>query len=229
MMPPADHRLGGASVAARWQPCAELGGDLLDFAEAGPSSVALMIADVSGHGVPAALLTTLIKTAFRSTARAGFPPTAVTAAVAESLAPFGVDRFATLVAARLDTARHTIEYVNAGHPPPLVFHHGNVLARLLPTGPLIGPGVPDGTWDVITTPVRANSAVLLYTDGVLDARGDAGRFGTERLLDALARHRAGGAGLLDGILASVSAFTTGHPLEDDLTLLTASTGLPGLT
>jgi sigma-B regulation protein RsbU (phosphoserine phosphatase) len=228
MMPAADRRLGGASVAARWQPCAELGGDLLDFAAAGPSSVALLIADVSGHGVPAALLTTLIKSAFRSTARAGFPPGAVTAAVADGLAPFGADRFVTLVAARLDAAGHTVEYANAGHPPPLVVDHGRVVDRLRPTGPLIGPGLPDGAWEVATVPCPPNGGVLLFTDGVLDARGDAGRFGPDRLLEAVARHRGGGGALLDGILASVAAFTTGHPLEDDVTLLTATSSLPGL-
>jgi hypothetical protein len=59
----------------------------------------------------------------------------------------------------------------------------------------------------------AHGGVLLFTDG---------------LLDALARHRHAGATLLDGILASVAAFTTGHPLEDDISLVTATAGLPGL-
>jgi CheY-like chemotaxis protein len=228
MMPAADRRVGGASVAARWQPSAELGGDLLDFVEAGPSCVALLIADVAGHGVPAALLTTLIKAAFRSSSKMGFAPAGVACAVAESLAPFGADRFVTLVSARLDAARHTVEYLNAGHPPPLIFHRGQTIARLEPTGPLIGSGVSESTWDAATTSIPSNSGVLLYTDGVIEARGDSGRFGAERLADAVARRRAGGGTLLDDILASVSAFSAGRALEDDLTLLTASVGLPGL-
>jgi serine phosphatase RsbU (regulator of sigma subunit) len=63
---------------------------------------------------------------------------------------------------------------------------------------------------------------------VPEAAGDDGYFGIERLEEAIARHRGGGAALLDGLLGSVDAFTLGHPLEDDVTLLTLSVGLPGL-
>ena len=74
----------------------------------------------------------------------------------------------------------------------------------------------------------ANAGVLLYTDGLPDAVGDGGRFATAGISDAVARHRGGGAALVDGLLASLDAFISGHPLSDDVTILTAIVGLPGL-
>jgi serine phosphatase RsbU (regulator of sigma subunit) len=93
---------------------------------------------------------------------------------------------------------------------------------------LIGAGIPDAAWETAIAPLPPNSGVLFYTDGVPDAAGDHGPFGIQRLEEAIARHRGGGLALLDGLLGSIDAFTRGHPLNDDLTLLTASIGLPGL-
>jgi serine phosphatase RsbU (regulator of sigma subunit) len=70
--------------------------------------------------------------------------------------------------------------------------------------------------------------ILLYTDGVTECSGDEGRFGRERMLGILATCRGGGATLLERILASFDAFTTGHPVCDDVTLAAVTVGVPGL-
>lgn len=228
MLPPAEARAGGATLARRWRPSTQLGGDLVDYAEIDATRLAILIADVSGHGTPAAMLTTLVKMAFRSTKDRGYAPDAIAGAVATSLSQVCAERFVTLIAARIDTRSHVIEYVNAGHPAALVFYRGEIVTRLESTHPLICKALPDETWHSARVTLPANCGVLFFTDGVTEAVGDAGRFGADRLSEALARHRGGGSALLDGILASVDAFTRGHPLVDDVTLLTATLGLPGL-
>ncbi len=228
MLPPAEARAGGATLARRWRPSTQLGGDLVDYAEVDSLRVALLIADVSGHGAPAAMLTTLVKMAFRSTKDRAYAPEAVAEAVAASFAQVGAERFVTLIAARIDTRLRIIEYVNAGHPAALVFHRGEISMRLESTGPLICKTLPDERPQIARLTLPANCGILFFTDGVTEAVGDAGRFGRERLTEALSRHRGGGSALLDGILASVDAFTRGHSLADDITLLTVTLGLPGL-
>lgn len=228
MLPPTEARAGGATLARRWRPSTQLGGDLVDYVEIDATRFAILIADVSGHGTPAAMLTTLVKMAFRSTKDREYAPEAVAGAVAASLSQVCAERFVTLIAARVDARSRVIEYVNAGHPAALVFYRGEIVTRLESTHPLICKTLPDESWHSARATLPANCGVLFFTDGVTEAVGDSGRFGADRLSEALARHRGGGSVLLDGILASVDAFTRGHPLVDDITLLTATLGLPGL-
>jgi sigma-B regulation protein RsbU (phosphoserine phosphatase) len=230
MFPPPTRRAGGFDVALRWQPSDELRGDLADYATDCEGRLALMIADVAGHGVSAALLTTVVKSAFCASAAVDYDPRHVVAAVAAGTRPFGAERFVTLIAARLSRKRGgaVLEYVNAGHPPAWLLQRGNAFGSLEPTGPLVSPGFDEADWERRSIDVPANSGLLMYTDGVTDAEGDAGRFTVARLAEAVGRHRGAGSALLDGILASVQAFTTGHPRRDDITLLTASVGVPGL-
>jgi phosphoserine phosphatase RsbU/P len=228
MLPAAESRIGGVSISARWRPCAELGGDLIDYADAGQRGAALLVADVSGHGTPAAMLTALVKAAFRSTVVEGYAPLAVVGSVARNTELFGTDRFLTLFAARIDARSRTVEYVNAGHPPGQLFHRGQVIQELHPTGPLVSHALPDEAWQLARAELPANSGILLYTDGVLDASGEAGRFGAQRLVETINRHRGGGKTLLDGILAAVDSFTGDRGIDDDVALMTASVGLPGL-
>lgn len=234
MFPAADVRVAGFSAGARWMPSDQLRGDLADYAPAGAGGLALLVADVAGHGVAAALLTTVVKSAFCAAAASDYAPAQVVANVAAGLRPFGAERFVTLVAARLRRAGPgpggppVLEYVNAGHPPGWVLSRGRVAGLLEPTGPLVSPALDDAGWDVATIDLPPDSGVLLYTDGVTDAEGDGGRFGEAGLADSVSRHRGGGAALLDGILASVRAFANDRLLRDDVTLLTATVGLPGL-
>jgi sigma-B regulation protein RsbU (phosphoserine phosphatase) len=230
MLPAAEGRLGksGVSVALRSRPCAEVGGDVVDYAEAADGRAALLIADVAGHGIGAAMLTTVIKSAFLASAPA-YEPAAVTRSITQALRPFAAERFVTLTVARIDRTRHAIDYVNAGHPPGWIFYRGKIVAELKPTTALLMPGTSDSSAKAESIEFPDNAGVLLYTDGLCDARSaDGERFGIVSLRDQIERFPGGGAALLDGILASVDAFTARTPQPDDVTLLTASVGLPGL-
>jgi sigma-B regulation protein RsbU (phosphoserine phosphatase) len=213
----------------RCRPCSDVGGDLVDYAPA-DGCAALLIADVAGHGISAAMLTTVVKSAFRAAGAARYEPQAVVTAVMDGLAPFGQEKFVTLLSAVVDRAAKTIRYANAGHPPGWIFRRGEVIDELNPTGPLILPGGGLGEIAVARVALPEHAGVLLFTDGLTDAVAPGGqRFDESRLREVVGRFPGGGAALLDGILASADAFCAGEPPRDDITLLTATMGLPGLS
>ena len=229
MLPEPEARLNraGVSVAVRCRQCAEVGGDLVDYAEA-EGCATVLLADVAGHGVSAALLTTLVKCAFINSASFAYQPSAIVSAILPSLRPFDAGQFITMIVARIDAKRGNIEYVNAGHPAGWLFQRDKIIAELPATNaPLQGDGkATDYQPQKVDLPNHAG--LLLYTDGLMDAVGDGGRFGAERTREILQRCRGGGATLLDRILSGLDAFTTGRPLTDDVTLATVTIGFPGL-
>ncbi|HEX5043272.1 MAG TPA: SpoIIE family protein phosphatase [Candidatus Polarisedimenticolaceae bacterium] len=222
LLPPREAVVEGLRVAARYRPCSELGGDLVDYAAAGPGRAALLVADVSGHGVSAAMLTGIVKTAFRSARDDGFDPLPVVERLWGALGSFDDARFVTLVAAVVDLTRETMTYVNAGHPAPFVWNDGASPAALPSTGPLISAALPGLTWSRETIPFPPGTRLLLYTDGITEASGEDGDFGFAGIVREIASNFAGGVALLDAVLEAVRRHGKGRPQEDDWTLLTAS-------
>jgi sigma-B regulation protein RsbU (phosphoserine phosphatase) len=180
----------------------------------------VLIADVSGHGVSAAMLTGIVKSAFHASHVDGFEPGAVVERVAAGLAAFRPDRFVTLVAALISPKERRLRYVNAGHPPILLWGKQREPLWLESTGPLVSPAL-SSTWEAPVVAMHAGDQVLLYTDGIWEALADENGRAEQRFLMAIERASAGGAPLLDAILADVHHALAGEPQPDDLTLLTA--------
>jgi sigma-B regulation protein RsbU (phosphoserine phosphatase) len=219
MLPPAQARLAGFAVEAAYHPCERLGGDFYDYAEVRPGCVALLVADVSGHGAAGAMLTSILKSGFHSCIGSGCDPLAVTREVRRSLAPFRMGMFVTLICARADAGAGTLEYVGAGHPPGLVAT-GAGSTLLEPTGPLIHSEFEEGSWEMRTIPLSRGARIALHSDGLEDARGPGGRFGRERL-HSLVREDGGEGNLAARIADSVTEFCAGRPWDDDVTVLCA--------
>jgi sigma-B regulation protein RsbU (phosphoserine phosphatase) len=219
MLPAPEASLEGFHICAAHRPTVELAGDLYDYAAAGEGSVAVLVADVVGHGASAAMLTGIVKSAFRSSLVESYDPRAVVGRVAEGIAAFGSDRFVTLLCARLSVKDRVIEFVNAGHEGGLITSAGGSLIDLESTGPLVSPALPGLTWDVGRVPWDPKATVLLYTDGILEASNDEEIFGVGRIGAVLRRSPAGGPDLLGRIMAEVDRFTGGRPPADDMTLL----------
>jgi sigma-B regulation protein RsbU (phosphoserine phosphatase) len=220
MLPPEEATMEGFRIHAAHRPSAELAGDLYDYAVAGPGRVALLIADVVGHGASAAMLTGIVKSAFHSSHTEQYDPAAVVARVAEGIAPFGTDRFVTLLCVRISIQDETLEYVNAGHEGGLLAIAGNRPLNLEPTGPLISPAFPDLGWSRQIITWTAGSSVLLYTDGIPEACEEDQLFGLERIHSIVLKNPLGGREILTAILEEVGRFLGGHPPADDMTLLT---------
>jgi sigma-B regulation protein RsbU (phosphoserine phosphatase) len=219
MLPPREAKIEELGVFAAHQPSVELAGDLYDYAVAGQGRVALLIADVVGHGASAAMLTGIVKAAFHSSHSEEYNPLAVVGRVYDGIAAFGPDRFVTLICARISAQDETLEYVNAGHEGGLVGVRGQAPTSLEVTGPLISPAFRGFQWERATMPWTPRSLVLLYTDGIAEASEEGAFFGVERIHSIVERSRVGCPGLLTAILAEVKRFTRGRSPEDDMTLL----------
>jgi phosphoserine phosphatase RsbU/P len=222
LLPQREKLLNGVSVCCRYTPCSALGGDLYDYAKAPAGQTALLMADVSGHGVSAAMLTGIVKSAFHASHVDGFEPMAVVQRVSMGLAAFSPDRFVTLVAALISPDERQLRYVNAGHPPILLWGRGREPRWLASTGPLVSPVLTSATWDAAVVPMHKGDHLLLYTDGVWETLADADGRAEERFTNAIDRAFEGGAPLLETILGDVFHELAGQLQADDLTLLTAT-------
>jgi sigma-B regulation protein RsbU (phosphoserine phosphatase) len=220
------------ALAARFRPAAAVGGDLYDWVEsddgAGRRRLTLLVADVAGHGVPAALLGALVKMAHSVLSPAAPAPGAALASLNDAL--FGkLERsFVTAVLVELDVDGDAValRYANGGHPPPLLCGVRDDAPReLAATGAVLGrfrgARFADGA-----TPFAPKDRLLLFSDGLLEAPGPAGEaFGEERVRAALVDRRALGAEeFADRLLTDLAAWRAGAPKhaserEDDVTLL----------
>jgi sigma-B regulation protein RsbU (phosphoserine phosphatase) len=221
LLPARESVVGPLAICCRYAPSSELGGDLYDYAEGSSGQAALLLADVSGHGASAAMLTATVKSAFRASHSDGYDPLAVVESVAKSLAPFSAERFVTLFAAVVSADATELRYVNAGHPPGFLWSEGRTPLALSGTGPLIAPAIPWCRWNVESVSITAGDRLLLYTDGVSDVLVDYSEAGDDGIRAAIEQHPAGGDALLDALVADVEQQRTTDIPQDDLTVMTA--------
>jgi sigma-B regulation protein RsbU (phosphoserine phosphatase) len=221
LLPPPESIVNRMAVCCRYTPSSWLGGDLYDYAAAPGGRTALLIADVSGHGVSAAMLTGVVKSAFHASHVDAFDPIAVVQRVSAGLAAFSSDRFVTLIAALVCPQECELRYVNAGHPPLVMWGTREPL-WLQSTGPLVSPVLTGMTWEASAVPMSPSDHILLYTDGVWELLADEDGRAETQFTSAIERASDGGAALLDTILADVNRELDGRLQPDDLTLLTAN-------
>jgi len=215
-------RREGLEIAALTRPCHEIGGDLFDFLDFGREGLGLAVADVSGKGVPAALILSGLQATLRAEARRGESPEPVIRKVNDRLCTdLNPGSFASLLYGQLDLDAKIFRYVNAGHPAGLVLREDGSLEHLDEGGLLLGV-VPGTDYRMGSRTFAAGDLMLLYSDGVTDVLNDADEeFGAERL-EALLRRVAHlpAATLIESIVTAVEAFV-GGALPDDVTLLVA--------
>jgi sigma-B regulation protein RsbU (phosphoserine phosphatase) len=221
LLPDRQTVINGLSICCRYTPCSALGGDLCDYAAAGSGQTALLIADVSGHGVSAAMLTGIVKSAFHASHVDGFEPAAVVQRAWSGLAAFSPERFVTLIAVVIAPDRGELRYVNAGHPSAMLWGGAREPVWLASTGPLVSPVLTASRWEAPVVPIDEGEHLLLYTDGVSEILAGDDGCAEDRFKNAVECASSGGAPLLDAILAEVQHDLAGHPQPDDLTLLTA--------
>ena len=219
LLPDPNAILGGLEIHCRYAPCSELGGDLYDYARASDGRTALLVADVVGHGASAAMLTGIVKSAFRASHTDGYAPLAVVDRVWNGLTAFGPERFVTLVVALVAPHERQLTFVNAGHPAGLIWSSSRKPERLASSGPMLSSIFRAPRWNEVTIPIGQGHHVLLYTDGVSEAF--LVENGEERIKSAIEHHADGGGPLLDAIVADVDRHRGHHGYRDDVTLVTA--------
>jgi serine phosphatase RsbU (regulator of sigma subunit)/anti-sigma regulatory factor (Ser/Thr protein kinase) len=221
--------LPGWQIAAFYRAAAEVGGDFYDFIALPEERVGLVVGDVTGHGVPAALVMATTRSVLRSEAPRLVAPGAVLARVNDFLhADIPANMFVTCLYAVLDPKTGALTYANAGHDLPFV-KRGDRVEELRATGMPLGamPGMRYQEKEAVLAP---GDVILLHSDGLAEAHdGSRAMFGFPRM-----RTLMGGLGigqeLIDGLLDALSAFTgPAWEQEDDITLVTLarSGGVPG--
>jgi CheY-like chemotaxis protein len=221
LLPEREASFERLSVCSRYLPCLGVGGDLYDYGSAIPGETALLIADVSGHGLSAAMITSVVKSCFHAARLDRYEPRAVAHRVWDGLAAFGSEKFVTLFSALILPGERQMRYVGAGHPPAVLWNDDGALSWLASTGPLISPALPGSKWQVQAVPIDAGSRLLLYTDGVTEVISEDGCDTTSPIGAAVQRRPDGGEALLDAIVAEVHEKLAGKAQPDDVTLMTA--------
>jgi serine phosphatase RsbU (regulator of sigma subunit)/anti-sigma regulatory factor (Ser/Thr protein kinase) len=205
------------------RPAREVGGDFYDVFKTGPSTLWLCIGDVSGKGVPAALLMAVTKTLIKSFASQGFSPGAVCTRVNAELAQDNdAAMFVSAYVVSLDLEAGELRATNAGHNPPLLLRANGGLERCAELhGPVLG-ALEDAVFGESRDTLGPGDTLLLFTDGVVEALDSGERqFSERRLRDVLgASPTASARELIAEIVAAVDIFTLGADQADDITLLT---------
>ena len=232
LLPPLSFACNGTAVAGLLEPAYEVGGDCFDYAlNGGLLSVAVF--DAMGHGLSSAMLSGLAVSAYRHARRSGQLLEELFPSMDQAIEGLMGDAFVTVLAAELELETGRLRWVSAGHPAPIVVRGGQALpelesAQVLPLGLGVNPAGPSTATELSLEP---GDVVLLYTDGVVEARSpDKGEFGVERLRDMVAREANSGqlpSEMLRRLIHSCLEWQQDR-LRDDATLLLFEWGAPGL-
>ena len=219
-------------MAWKFQPCEQIGGDIFNMMRLDPSHYAFYILDVSGHGVPSALVTVSVSQMLRPDSGTVIRPGSANGNKREIVSPsevlahlnreYPMERFGKLfsvVYMVVDIRDGAAHYSSAGHPPSLLVGADGSFARLDKSGPIIGQGsgLP---FEEGRQPLKPGDRIVLTTDGVTERRNEEGeQYGDARLQRTLTKL----AGLpieamLDGVMEDVMSFGKQAP-EDDISLL----------
>jgi len=191
-VPPLTFATSRFVVTAQLEPWHQVGGDAFDYSLDG-DVLHLAVLDGMGHGLGATLLVSVALAAYRNARRTGLDLVATAAAIDSTLADqFGDDSFVTGVLARLQVSTGTLSLLCAAHPPPLLVRDGRPVGEAH-----ADPGLPlglGGREDTVAhTSLQPGDRLLLFTDGVIEARSADGEFfGLDRLVDLLTRQEAAG-------------------------------------
>ncbi len=213
----------GLEIAARLCPAEDMSGDFYDVFELDGGRLGIAIADVTGHGIPAAFLMAVVQTLLRAVAAVVPTPHDAVREVNDILCRHRIpSMLVSLFFGVLDTANWRFTYTNGGHPSPLCYDAASGDIAPLNGGKGVILGAQDGLSYVnAVMELQAGDALLMFTDGVLEAnRPDGAHFSLERVAEVF--HRHGGAGpeaLSEELMAALAAHQAGGPQRDDMAVM----------
>ena len=227
VFPPFPSIADCVDIYARMRAAKEVGGDFYDFYFVGDHSLAFLVADVSGKGVPGAMFMMRAKTTLNDLLSRGGRLSDAVAAVNARLADGNdANMFVTAWIGVLDLETGVVEYVNCGHNPPVVHRADGALEWVNETsGPVLAAfeGFPYEPHELV---LRPGDRLFLYTDGVVEAQSRGELFGEDRLAAALAPEVADAKSACHVVEMAVDAFAAGESQADDITML--ALGLNGV-
>ena len=230
LLPREISQVPGFAIAGAWQPARTVSGDYYDVFKLSDTELALVVADVSGKGLPAALLMASLQATVRAYAIADASPEDVCWKVNHAISrSVTLGNFITFFYAVLDSAGHRLTYTNAGHNPPLLVREDGTCLKLEAGGAVLGV-FADGTYRQASIDLFPGDRMVLFTDGITEAADfKEEEFGEERLIELLRKHPAALApDLRDAIMQKVTQFCR-EDFADDATLLTITAACTGET
>jgi PAS domain S-box-containing protein len=222
LLPKSVPELEGYQIVAYYQPAREVGGDFYDFLLLPDGRLGLIVGDVSGKGMPAALVMATARSMLRAVAQVYNSPGEVLRRVNNALVTdIPTNMFVTCFYAILDPKSGYLLYANAGHDLPHLHRSGDAVAELRARGMPLGL-MPEMSYEENESFLVPRGGVLFYTDGLIEAHNPQGEmFGTPRLKDLLSEHLMDGANLSAHLMEELYSFTgDGWEQEDDITFLT---------
>jgi sigma-B regulation protein RsbU (phosphoserine phosphatase) len=220
---PKDQEYNGLRVAILFEPAEDVGGDYFDVLALSEHQYLLCVADVTGHGVPAAMAAAVIKTLVQEAAEVSQSPAAILARVnhryTEIMLP---GHLATMVALVVDARQCTVTYANAGHEPPFLQLPSGEIERLMTADLLLGV-IDDVTYEDDSVAAPSGTKIVLVSDGVTEAFDpDETQFGTNRVLAAIETSKGMSADdVVDRFVADLNSFRRSRSALDDTTLVVA--------
>jgi phosphoserine phosphatase RsbU/P len=228
-LPAGKPTIDGLEMAGMMHPARGVGGDYYDYIPIDAHTIQVVIADVAGKGVPAALLMSATAAAMRLEANHDRNMLEqVERLNAGILSMSDEERYVTLLIAEIDTHKRTLHYVNCGHNPALLFQaRSGTLTRLNSSCPPIGLS-PDEICELASVHLSPGDVVLFYTDGVTEAENRLGEeFGMERLSATVRRGSSLSAEELMANIYNTAADFCGDDFNDDVTILVVKCHLDG--
>ena len=214
----------GLDISARYLPMTSVAGDFYDFIAIDEKRIGILVADVSGHGMPAALISSMLKIALDGQTKHATDPARVLDGLNRALCGKFQGHFVTAVYVVVDTERECLLYAGAGHPPLILMDHSTGEAHdFLENGLFLGY-FPDASYTAMEIPFKAGDYGVLYTDGIPEMTDPSDeQFGLERLKQFLQDNHDLSAGqFVDALLDELSRWSdlaSGREAEDDITLL----------
>src|SRR5262249_1057804 len=222
ILPKSIPEQAGLEIAARYVPMSAVAGDFYDFLPVDEHRLGVFVADVTGHGVPAALIASMLKVALAGQAPHAHDPALVLGGLNRALCGKFEDHFVTAAYVFVDLEKGILRYAAAGHPPQLLFSKNSVV-ELAEGGLMLGL-FPEADYSFTEMSVASGSRCLLFTDGLVESPGpQQEEFGKERCKQYLeSNSNLSAANFVVRLLDSVSAFSgraSGSSQSDDITIL----------
>src|ERR1700751_4688678 len=187
ILPQRVPQVDGLDIAARYIPMASVAGDFYDFIAVDNKHIGILVADVSGHGMPAALIASMLKIALAAQAANAADPAKVLLGLNQTLCGKFQHHFVTAAYLFVDMEKRTLTYAGAGHPPLLLWGGASAGVRAIEENGLFLGKLDFAQYSSVEVPLEAGSWGLLYTDGIAETTDPAGtEFGAERFREFLA-------------------------------------------
>ncbi len=220
LLPADTPSIAGYEIAGAYVPAQLIGGDYFDYIPLAGGRWGVVVADVSGKGIPAAMFMSVARTLMRVLARKDKGPGACLEALNDALCGEAADAmFITILYGVLDPAAHSFTYASAGHDVPLLISAGGGVGSLERPGGLLLGIFPDQKYRELAVAIAPGDALLMFTDGITEAADDRGtQFGEKALSDLLDKTReATAAGIVKSVCSAVDSFSCPEYKRDDLT------------